>query len=454
MGSTGGALDENPTHLEECGAMETLTRLKAGQRINRKYARYLSPAEFKVVSYIWDQTIGFGHNEARITVRQIMNGRGKASDGTGLSRATVYRCLSALREMRLVVCSGLRFGANVLSINFEWLAERTIPLEGDVALATRKKGTPAAGKGLAPRKAEGSQGETLPRRKMRPHIKEREEGKIEDSVARSRTSPPPEVSGSEWQETKGGLKSPAQAQRTEASSVPEFPENKSSLKAILDGAPAAGAAREAKRRAKKRKPVVAEFMAVWEHAFREGWPGVPMMAWSPKARGLAKHAIKRGSFADIDYVEFWKWVVTEWGVLRATAFSWMTESPPPAHPVPEFALRFFDKIMMAYVQRAAIRTFTQRAHPDALRQHYRERGFSVEMAEMKAAGIKEAPDRVKAATAEAALLKQTLEREREDSRRREAAMGRKIMEAEKARASTPVGNIDPLNLNFKPFDEE
>jgi hypothetical protein len=183
-----------------------------------------------------------------------------------------------------------------------------------------------------------------------------------------------------------------------------------------------------------------------------------MMAWSPKARGLAKHAIKRGVFRDVDFQEFIAWTVTEWGALRQTAFNWMDRNPPPAHPVPEFAMRWLENVMMAFVQRAAIRTFIEKAGPEGLRRYYRERGFSPDLAEAKAAEVRQAPARARQQANDVAALSAQLQREREASRVREAAMARRMIEAEKRAATssnpTPVGNIDPANLTFKPFDEE
>lgn len=436
--------------------METLPRLQFGQLISRHWVHRLSPSEFKVVNFIYDQTIGFGRETEVLSVRQIMHGRGKNNYGTGLSRATVFRCLRSLKRQLLLVCSGNGKEANRLGLDWKRLVENTIPGEGDVALATRKKGIQAAGKGLAQRKERGSQDETPPRRNLRPHKKEKVEGKSVDCASRSRTSSPPEGLGSEYNEqaAERGLTLPAPEKHAGSEVVPEGTAKTSALKTNPMGAIAAAADRVLKgataREAKPRKISVGELERVWEGAFRAAWDGVPMTAWSPKARWLAKAAIKRKVFRDINHVEFIEWAVTEWGALRQTAFGWMDKSPPPAHPIAEFAMVFLDRVIAAYVQRAAIRTFIEKAGPEGLRRYYRERGFSPDLAEQRAEEVRSAPSRAREDRNAVAALLSTLKREREESRIREAAMARRLINAENP---TPVENIDPGKLVFKPYDE-
>lgn len=99
-------------------------------KINRLWIGYLTPAEFSVVSFIYERTYPYGKDAEKIYVDHFMYGV-VTSDGTllhaplKLSRATLMRSLAALRKYGAVMASGSEREVQTYALNPVWNPERS-----------------------------------------------------------------------------------------------------------------------------------------------------------------------------------------------------------------------------------------------------------------------------------------------------------------------------------------
>lgn len=99
-------------------------KLELHRLIDRRWGASLSGSEYAVVKFIFTNTIEWNKVSDRFKLDHFVNGIGKVC-GTGLSKMTVRRALSALTERGALVRWRTQYGY-VYAINFDWEPHRRV----------------------------------------------------------------------------------------------------------------------------------------------------------------------------------------------------------------------------------------------------------------------------------------------------------------------------------------
>jgi len=368
-------------------------RVKIRQMIDRQWRGYLTVYEQSILGFIFDRTIAWGKSLEKIAFREFTNGRGMAFTGTGIGRSTVIKTLENLVYLGTIVkkCNGKKAGK--YGINIAWDPEEAAllpPSKHNRKVYPRKPSTS--------RVLSKSVSRTTPSTSREPLIKE---PSIKDPSVKDRASEPSASS------LPRGVK---------IISKTEVPRNEG-MEAAIAGAERVAKARLEKQRVKSLGSLnVNTRQREWDLLFRENWPDAPCLPWSPKTRGLFKHAVKNKAFDGINAGEFFEWVIEDWGLLQATKFAWMHDAP--VSPLPETVMIHIYKFLAAYADRMTLRNTFDVEGPARTRLGMRRQGFSAEAADKRIATIREGRERYKSGA-------DKLEAEREQLRREKADWDRK-----------------------------
>lgn len=116
-------------------AVSTLVRVELQQRITRTFLPNLTPAEFVVLSYIFDRTVMWGRVSQRISIREFENGN-RTNGGIPLARRTIVSALGSLKANGVIVAVGNRRSGHSYGIDFEWSGAHVPRADSDVTIQT------------------------------------------------------------------------------------------------------------------------------------------------------------------------------------------------------------------------------------------------------------------------------------------------------------------------------
>lgn len=107
------------TGQQRRSAIPTLLRVELQQLITRKFLPSLTPAEFVVLSYIFDRTIMWGRVSQRISISEFENGN-RTNGGIPLARRSIVSALGSLKAKGVIVAVGNRRSGHSYGIDFAW----------------------------------------------------------------------------------------------------------------------------------------------------------------------------------------------------------------------------------------------------------------------------------------------------------------------------------------------
>lgn len=100
-------------------ALSPIVKVQLQQRITRTFLPNLTPAEFVVLSYIFDRTIMWGRVSQRISIREFEHGN-RTNGGIPLARRSIVSALGSLKSKGVIVAVGNRRSGHSYGIDFEW----------------------------------------------------------------------------------------------------------------------------------------------------------------------------------------------------------------------------------------------------------------------------------------------------------------------------------------------
>lgn len=255
--------------------------------LHRVWMRPLSAAEFKIVAFVFDRTIGWRKRRERITLRQLSNGVPSGdgslySGGTGLSRRTIIDALSRLTGEACRDEKGLTPLVKEVdsphwiwySLNFDWKPT-----------GSHCKGVDSAN--IAPKECgdctvNGAANAPLRVQKLPPKIIELREKKKDNKTEVGNRSSEPVSSTST---------NSFQRHQTESAS--------------------------------KKRTSVSALNVLWNTAMAKEFPEAAVWDWTSKERGMVVNLRKkwedsgngRGEFGD-----FLQWCVNNWGPMMLSLY--------------------------------------------------------------------------------------------------------------------------------------
>ncbi|CAM3732873.1 hypothetical protein [Litorimonas haliclonae] len=354
--------------------MTIFQRTLVRQEIDRVLMGQVSPAKFKLLSFILDRTLGWQKSTERISFKHFTNGIVNLTNGTGLSRATVARCLKELNKEGLIFRSGETKIAQTYGLNLTWVNDDKLQVIAQNNTQIKTGGYNSENRSVP--KLRPNKKETLKRT-----FKEKDRGSADASLSLS------------------------------SRETPIRSRERTKLEETLEAVNKHSAEKLAKREARYRKSDnVNDVQAHWAKAFAENWPDAPKTPWSPKARGLFKHAMKNEAFKDLSPTELIDWAVPDWGLLRETTFHWMNSMP--LSPDPEMFMIHIYKFLLAFGDRETLRHKFDVEGSERRKLQMRRRGMTADQAEKKAADIREGRSKIDEMAEEMERERRSLEREK------------------------------------------
>lgn len=257
--------------------------------ITREWMKELSPAEYMVLMFIFDRTIGWSKNVECIPTSHFLSGVHRGAQcyhcGLSISRNTLKRVLANLTERGIISAASAVGKPNSYGINFDW-RERTLP----------KNGHP-------------------PYPNMDPHRRERINSQSRKGASR------PDTDKDDPETARGAV----------------------NLALIRN--------RDARRRKLNKAlsttgkgATVHQLFVIWQSSCRIHFPGTTVLPWRAEDKGIVTVIRKKcmtGGMTQKGFIEFLQWCVENWGAVLATKFKWM-KTPPPAFPSLRFLVRWLD----------------------------------------------------------------------------------------------------------------
>lgn len=322
---------------------QTLQRLLAFQRLNREWRPHLSVAERDFLCWFLDNTVCWGRDVLRVTVKQMAEGTHwlRSSD---ISERTLWRIIQGLKQKGLIYVRAAG-KVNEFVINLFWAPKEDamlrIPkrLQEDAATARLNLGDemdtaePAKVADEKPaRSAPIARQYGTPYKGDVSKLKENEKGS-------SAASPHAPVQGS----------LPIVRQRirpvvpVSAPAEPVVPAMKpvAAIKAVM-------AKVAAKREAKERPQTLAK---VWKDAWVATFPDTPMKLMGKREFGMLNGLRQKQSHNSLNFEEFLHWSITHWREVTTERFAWMTRGGAPNFPDAGFLVRWVSEFLDAYAHR-------------------------------------------------------------------------------------------------------
>lgn len=265
-------------------------RLRAYQWLLRVVQPSLSTNQYTLMSYLLDQSVGYGRDWLRASEQQMLKGTEWDLPKLNMSRAVYYRTRKDLVDLGLIEIERDvvgRGGVCTYTINLEWESEVALPEP------KRKKGIRTDSKG-SQYEIKGS------------HI---------------------ETEGSQIETPKIYSKKDSKRQQVSAGAEEIIDQVKSTP-----------------RSPKKRADGSTDTKWLW----REGWllggfDSVPPQL-SAKNVAILRRAWGTAPKKDVDV--FAMWMLEDWHRIMATTFNWIAS--PPKQPEAEFISRFIEKFFTAF----------------------------------------------------------------------------------------------------------
>lgn len=396
-------------------AIDLIDKSRLKQQLTRRWLPHVKGNSLHVLLYIFDRTIEWGRADCVIGIREFCTGLSKGHTvGTGLSERTVHHCLRKLEAWGMIRKEAAPGRRSRYSINWDWVA---------AMLPTRKERAPAKPKETRqPAQAQGG----LPPRKDKP-----------PTPAKSAVKPPetPATFAGHSKVSNTGRVSPtatpAASQAGSENNPPETtPKERVERIVRLDESKARVRAEQGKISDKLK-----DLQRVYYTACREHFPNDPVIAWSPQARGMFKHAINNRVFGDVTPGDFMSWVVEFWPLLRNTTFAYLKGGGAPVHPEPEFVARMLYRLTSAYASRE-----TLRAERDLIGKERRER-----MARRKGFNADEVSEQIAAADKLASMVS------KDEHERVKRELAQKQREADNYREQARQAHNDKRKPSLKDF---
>jgi hypothetical protein len=394
----------SPVHMQErldrCEELSVIERLSVTQLLSRKWRRFLSDSQFKVLSYIVDRTVGWGRGWFSASYDNILIGTSSYA-GVGVSRATLYRCLSSLEELGAV--RRFKIGSRVrIYINLTWcpMDKPTDDTSDDTSpsIPVPKRLRSGLRSGLTVR-PEQSHSETLNTVSLNtsnedslrpdgPALGVRLGGHVSGSESLKPVTEGIEVPN-EQTVSPEDYHARLRARLQKPSGVPLPPVRVRVRSGVQPPSHCAGGgAREAREeQAAALKTKIEEGKAlnattlerVWRQALVDHAVRTVHVNWSVKQKAQVKLALSKWAYSRhgtmADLVRF---AVREWNVIVARRFKWMTQRPAPLVPTLDFFLWRLGDFVEEWAS-GEVRAFAN-ADAQASYEQLRARGLSDEEA--------------------------------------------------------------------------
>jgi hypothetical protein len=292
-------------------------RLLVYGRLNREWRPHLDVYERDFLSYLVDNSVSWGRTWLRATVEQMINGAQSLTGKQwlrplGQCRRKVFQVLKRLTDIGLLTITKGAKRVSVFALNIEW--------NPDMALAVSKK--------------------------QQQRIAERESGEVHPG-AKSEVEDP-FFSAPDALETDGSVhqthtyKLVGKINELVPSDAPRHGGGLTAEQALAK-------VRERKRPTRTDKEHTIK--SAWAEGFAAGYPGIGVPTLSVRDLGVLGKLRDRLASSTFDWNDFLIWSLTNWRVVCAERFGWMTNSPPPETPKAGFLSKLVNHFLEAYAVR-------------------------------------------------------------------------------------------------------
>lgn len=335
-------------------------RLAIRNCVTREWGPHLSSDEFRLVLYIYDNSIEWGRTHLEATYEQMATGEAAPDDviwswrlpPLGIPLRTFRRLVDSLRAKGVIFAEAVGRKFTRYNINLAWS-----PAEGTLSprLAMSKLPTP---KRFSEQKCqpgtfdEGDaecQSGTFESANLAPLYNRTLSQQTEETTSPSLRS-----------EARSLLPTPKIRNRTRPTS-PEQEERASPVAAAPSTALEAIAAVKArsadtlttKAASAAQSDKAGAYALTFRNAFAEAYPDVPARALTDKDAAILRKVLKAHIPDLAARHEFLDWTVRHWDQVTARQLGWMVKSPPPELPTVMFMLngKIFPHFLDAHANR-------------------------------------------------------------------------------------------------------
>ena len=324
------------------------------QTASRRWRKGLSQAEWMVMTYIIDRTIGWRKTSFTAFVSNIIGGN-EDYDGVGVSKATYFRVLESLEAKGFL--SRSQAGTRVtITINIAWKERPMLPvpkrLKASNGLNRSHSETGFAGE-------ESQTGLSVRLNLSQPETQNKDSRKKDTfNASASAFAPSKELTFPSPVKEKGGRflrvdqesdlgNEPAEARPSaEDAARPRLDR----LQEVSRGQ----AAHRATLVRKVAKPKAGDVEAVWKAALIESQRHGVCVRWSQREVGSMRQALgkweysREGTMSDVVH-----YAILNWSTICARRFAWMTKDPAPDQPTIRFFLWRLSDFVEAFVTKQA-----------------------------------------------------------------------------------------------------
>lgn len=410
-------------HNENQTDLGLLDRIKIVQKVNREWRPHLSVTERDFLFYLLDNTVLWGRYDLKVTINQLVNGTQWGLPPVGLSRATVCRLLRSFKRRGLL--NSTTDGRKItLTFNAAWapsLLHCNNMVEIPMKQKKRKSGDASS------RFSSEFSGEI----DIASEVSERDTRSISVRLQKSQRETPKYIS------------------REREAKQSYDAERRGLVTDVLERGEGTSKATIKNPRSSRKRQSESNW-SIWRDAWEATFPDAPCPGWKGYETKHVESLRQRSTFSMVNWPDFLNWSVCHWSSIRATHFSWMTQSPPPVFPAVSFFLRFSDRFLDAYTNREVTLKQSADFSSNATIQKLVQSGLSHEEALIeygKQQALADQREKLQQQRKEIDLLNRTAERMRQQQASPQSRTHKRTAEVRVSHGDNPFDKDDPVQLD-------
>lgn len=290
--------------------LDLLDQVTVNRELSRVWRRHCTIAEWALLTYIGDRSVGWGKSSFRASTKNIIEGDAKYS-GVGLKKTAYFAAVRSLTEKGMIYHKRSKDSV-VLGLNFEWEPDRQLP-------APKRLQDTAQNSGKRTSRTPGNEPQNSVSR-------------TQNRTSENRTSIIPSPAAPECL-SNDFFPEEDQAQiPTVENSEPEICNPLQSVRDHLDGVQAGiEARREAKTKSVRTKPKsklnTTDLELIWKQAMHDTFPDHMHVSWTgDQKKRIKSFMVRFEKSGQGDVLAFADWSVRNWRVVLKRN-SWMKNAP-------------------------------------------------------------------------------------------------------------------------------